>query len=73
METTITKKLKGSVMENIFDSDKNCNVRYYKNLNLFFNELYNPEKVYTFEIKIRHNEDQEAEQLLKTAIKNQTK
>lgn len=71
METTITKKIKGSVMENIFDKDENCNIRYYKNLNLFFNEIYNPEKVYTFEIKIRHNEDQDPKELIKQAIKNQ--
>jgi len=70
METTITKRLKGTIMENIFDSSDIVNVRYYKNLNLFFNALYDPEKNYTFEIKIRHNEDQEPKQLLEQAIKN---
>jgi hypothetical protein len=71
METIITKRIKGSTMEAIFDSS-NINVRYYKNLNLFFNAIFDPEKVYTFEIKIRHNEDQEPKQLLEQAIKNLT-
>ena len=31
-----------------------------------------PDKVYTFEIKIRHNEDEEPKELLNKAIKNLT-
>ena len=67
METTITKKVKGSIMENIFDSDENCNVRYYNAKNVSENN-YDPEKVYTFEIKIRHNEDQDAKVLFAQAM-----
>lgn len=72
METTITKRVKGTIIENIFESSKTCNVRYYNAKNVSEND-YEPEKVYTFEIKIRHSEDQNAKQLLNHAIKNQTK
>jgi len=68
METTITKKLKGAIMENIFDSDENCNVRYYNAKNVIENE-YDPEKFYTFEIKIRHAEEEDPKELLNKAIK----
>jgi hypothetical protein len=71
MHTTITKRLKGAIMENIFDSSDIVNVRYYNAKNVSDND-YDPEKVYTFEIKIRHNEDEEPKQLLEQAIKNLT-
>lgn len=67
METTITKKVKGSIIENIFESDENCNVRYYNAKNVKDSD-YDPEKVYTFEIKIRHNEDQDAKVLFAQAM-----
>jgi len=67
METLLRKRIKGTIIENIFESDKNCNIRYYNALNA---ENYDPERFYTFEIKIRHNEDQDPKELLETAIKN---
>jgi hypothetical protein len=67
METTITKRIKGSVIENIFESNNNCNVRYYEAKNIK-DDNYDPDKVYTFEIKIRHNEDQDPIELLNKAI-----
>lgn len=66
METIIRKKIKRSIMENIFDSDENCNVRYYEAKNAVD---YDPEKTYTFEVKIRHNEDEDPKTLLNNAIK----
>jgi hypothetical protein len=66
METTINKKVKGSIMENIFDSDENCNIRYFEAKNC---ELYDSEKIYNFEVKIRHSEDQDPKELLNNAIK----
>lgn len=71
METTITKRQKGAIMENIFDSSDIVNIRYYDAKNIHAND-YDPDKVYTFEIKIRHNEDQEPKQLLEQAIKSIT-
>jgi AAA15 family ATPase/GTPase len=70
-ETTITKRVKGTIIENIFDSSSDVNIRYYNAKNVPENE-YDPEKVYTFEIKIRHDEDQDAKELLNQAIKNLT-
>ena len=67
METTIKKRVKGSIVEAIFESDKNCNIRYYSAKNA---ENYDPENVYTFEINIRHSEDQDPKELLETAINN---
>ena len=67
METTIKKRVKGAIVEAIFKSDKNCNIRYYSAINA---ENYDPENVYTFEINIRHGIDQDPKELLETAIKN---
>jgi hypothetical protein len=66
METTITKKIKGSIMENIFDSDENCNIRYYNAKNC---TNYDPDKTYLFQVKIRHDENECAKTLLNNAIK----
>ena len=68
METFVNKKLKGSVMENIFESSKTVNVRYYEAKNA---DNYDPNEIYTFEIKVRHNEDEDPKELLNKAIKEQ--
>ena len=66
METIVNKKLKGSVMENVFDSTKTVNIRHYKAKSA---DNYNPEETYTFEINVRHNEDEDPKELLNKAIK----
>lgn len=68
METTITKRVKGSIIENIFESSSTVNIRYFDAKNM--KGKYDPEKVYTFEIKIRHNEDEDPKKLLEKAISN---
>ena len=57
MEKTITKRVKGSIIENIFESSSDVNIRYFNAKNI--KGEYDPENVYTFEIKIRHNEDED--------------
>lgn len=68
METTITKRVKGSIIENIFESSSDVNIRYFNAKNI--KGEYDPENVYTFEIKIRHNEDEDPKKLLAKAISN---
>jgi hypothetical protein len=68
METTIIKTVKGATMEQLFNDDANCNIRYYKALNLKNEKDYNPEEKYRFEILIRHTEETEAEKLFQNAI-----
>lgn len=69
METTIKKRIKGSVIEQIFESSNTVNVRYY-NAKIGEHQEYDSEKVYTFDVKIRHNEDEDPKQLLEQEIKN---
>jgi hypothetical protein len=69
METTILKKVKGSTMVDIFNFSKTLNVRYYKALDLPEVQDYSPEKVYKFEINIRHSEGTDANDLFQKAIK----
>lgn len=66
METRLTKKIKGTIIEAIFESDENCNIRFFNAKNC---KNYDPEEVYTFEILIRHNENEDAKTLLNNAIK----
>ncbi len=68
METTIRKKVKGSTMVNLFDSSELVNIRYYKAKNNLKEEDYNENESYLYEIKIRHNEDENPEKLLANAI-----
>ncbi len=68
MEKTITKRVKGSIIENIFESSSDVNIRYFNAKNI--KGEYDPENVYTFEIKIRHNEDEDPKKLLAKAISN---
>lgn len=62
METTIRKKIKGAIMETIFESDENCNVRYFTN-NDDVND-FDPEKKYMYTIVIRHSENENPKELL---------
>ena len=70
METTVTKRVKGSIIENIFESSSDVNIRYFNAKNVIGE--YDPENVYAFEIKIRHNEDEKPKQLLPKAISELT-
>lgn len=70
METTITKRVKGSIIENIFESSSDVNIRYFSAKNV--TEEYDPENVYTFEIKIRHNDHENPKKLLAKAISDLT-
>lgn len=65
METLIRTREKGAVIEKIFDSSKECNIRHYAAENA---QNYDPEQFYTFEVNIRHSEDQDPKELLEKAI-----
>lgn len=67
MHTTITKSLKGVIMEHIFEHQKETvYVKHYKG-KLEDGEKYDPENVYKFEITVRHNEDEDPKQQIKNA------
>jgi len=68
METTIFKNVKGSTMVDIFNFSKECNVRYYKALNLTDIQDYSDKKVYKFEINVRHPEGTDANIIFHEAI-----
>lgn len=74
METTIIKRVKGCVMETIFDRYSDiCNVRYYNSLNLKDEEDFIPEKTYKYEIRIRHSEGTNANDIFELAKKRSIK
>jgi len=66
MQTTITKTVKGSTMESIFDNCNLFSVRYFNAVNIDENN-YNPNKNYKYEITIRHAEDTDANVLFEEA------
>lgn len=70
MQTTIHKKVKGSVMEQIFDKAETFSVRYF-NIPSFDGDFrkYNKNQEYDYEIVIRHPEKTDAEKLFNKAIK----
>ena len=68
MTTTINQKVKGSVMEQIFDKAEILSVRYY-NTSDVEDKDYDATKEYNFEIVIRHPEGTSAKRLFNSAIK----
>jgi hypothetical protein len=62
METTITKKLKGLQMEMLFEAQTPLNVKFYRALGIS-NADYLRSKSYTYEITIRHGENENAQEL----------
>lgn len=68
MTTTINQKVKGSVMEQIFDKAEKFSVRYFDAKNVSEKD-YNPEQEYEYEIVIRHPEGTSAKRLFNSAIK----
>lgn len=68
MKTTIVKRIEGRVMELLFDDTSLINVRYFKATDLEDEVDYDPQEYYTYEIKIRHPEDENAENILSQAI-----
>ena len=69
METTIKKRVKGQTMETLFDRTDLINIRFFRNLNLKNESDWNEDKTYLYEIKIRHNEDENPLKILNNAIK----
>jgi len=67
MTTTITKTVKGSTMEFIFDNCETFSVRHFKALDLVNEKDYNPENRYKYEITIRHAENKGANLLFEEA------
>ena len=65
METTFIKTVKGSVMEELFDSCSLFIVKYYTAVNEM--ENFNPNKKYKYEITIRHGEGTDAKELFSKA------
>ncbi len=69
METTIIKRVKGSTMEKLFDNPEIINIRYFKAKIDFDKIKYNENSSYFYELKIRHNENEDAEILFENAVK----
>ncbi len=67
METIIKKTVKGKVVEAVFENSKIVNIRYYEAQDV--SNGYDSDKVYTFDIKIRHNEDESPKILFNKAVK----
>ena len=63
METTITRTVKGELMESIFNDCNSFSVRFFTAKDLESEKDYDPKKSYFYEIKIRHAEETDAEKL----------
>ena len=58
MHTNIKKRLKWSVMEDLFnDSHENIVIKSYKMVSPITEEEYSKDETYLFDIEVRHNED----------------
>ena len=68
METTFKRTVKGAIMESIFDSCNLFSVKYYQNLTLKKDEDFNEEKLYKYELRIRHSEGTDAKVLFTQAV-----
>lgn len=65
METTIIKRIKPKQIDTLFHSDK-VNIRYYKARNY---DIGDDNKVYTYDIAIRHSEDEDPVKVFNKALK----
>ncbi|MFA5300529.1 MAG: hypothetical protein WC389_20270 [Lutibacter sp.] len=65
METTITKTVKGSTMEQIFESSKVLIIRHYKKIESQ-NIIHKPEQKYIYKIKICNPEGTDAATLFQS-------
>lgn len=68
METTIRRKVKAKVLEEIFDNCTSFSVRYF-NASNFIESEYSPENIYSYEIKIRHAEEANARKLFDDEVR----
>jgi len=66
METRIKKRLNVSVMQKLFDNYDLINIRFFKAEKFKKND---DAESYLYQINIRHNENEDPEKLLLTAIK----
>ena len=70
METTFTKKVKGSTMEQLFnDQLEAIMVKFYQNLTLTDDETFEESKVYNYRIMVRHSEGMDGRQLFNEEVK----
>lgn len=69
METVIRKKVSISLIEKLFERTDLINIRYFNCIDKNFNKE-EKERPFLFEIRIRHNEKQEAQTIVVNAIKN---
>jgi hypothetical protein len=69
METTLFKTVKGSTMENLFNSSSLLNIRHYRPVSDMVTDAnYNQDDRYAYEIVVRHPEESNAETLFQKAI-----
>lgn len=68
METTITKRLQSDKMVKIFESTDLINIRYFSARN-FKGADFKEDNTYTYDIVVRHNEDEDALSLFNNALK----
>ena len=72
METTFTKKVKGGIIETIFDnSTEDFSIRFFNCLESV--ENWDENKTYKYKIIIRHSENTDARKLLSEEIKRLSK
>jgi hypothetical protein len=72
METTIYKTVKGSVLEELYNHCTTFSIRYYNTVAQISEDNYVSTRRYKFEIKIRHAEGTDANELFEAAINTES-
>ena len=67
METTINKTVKASTMDALFESCDTFSIRHYEAKDMIEDE-YEPENKYSYEIRVRHAENTDANVLFEQAV-----
>lgn len=67
MDTTIEKRIKSKHMDAMFQKMDIINIRYFK-AKKYDERTHDENKIYTYSITIRHNEDQNPKKLFESAL-----
>lgn len=73
MESTFVMSVKGAIMEDLFAQSTDFSVRLFTNKSIGEDETFNPQKSYSYYIKLRHPEGTKGSQLFKDAVKKEEK
>lgn len=69
METFIIKRLKPTEIVTLFENTNNVNIRYFEMVNNNIEYHVIPNNVYTFNVKVRHNENEDPNKVFNKALK----